>query len=543
MPNTTPRRIHAAFVGSVAVTLFVGLFLLAVAASRRLPGNSDNASEILQALSMLHGNVLLHGWNLGADTWWTLDGVAYAAGIILAGFTPALIHTVPAFLYVATSLLAALLAAAGLRGRHLWAALGVAIFLLALPSGQATIPAQYYLLQGPMHVATVGAALAAWGAVWLSLASKGTAARRWWLAGSVLLFTLAAANDPLVAVCGVLPAGLLLGARALRGEAVVHRDLTALGFAAATAGLVAGRILVRGAELAGGFSTIPFTPTVVGWSSIPLNAALVIRGLLSLFGANVFGLPLTSPGTIVRAVHLLVLGGLCWAAVDALRGTDEMARLMAAIFLVDCLAYLAYTSNPADATTARYLLPAWFAAPILLGRVFSQRLPSWAGPPSERRLRRGTGLAIAGAVLCSYIGGFAVWMQRPIPVSQDKLVGLWLEAHHLYHGLGEYWDSNIITVETSGRVAVRPVTAVNSSLVPRNLQTKTSWYGYTPATSRRCGAPSPTFLVTGLPGNPNPHSKAVLAAAVAHFGPPSQSHTLNGITVSVWPRNIVRCIS
>jgi hypothetical protein len=493
---------------------------------------------------MLRGNLFLRGWRIGTDTWWTVDILAYAVAIAVTGFTPAIIHTTPAFLYMAAITFAAMLAARSLEQRDKWIAATIAVMLLALPSGQAKIPAEYYLLQGPMHVGTIAFAFAGWLSLSLFVASPNAPkTTRWpWLLVSIVIFALDAANDPLTLVLGLLPSVADIAIRSFQGQRIVRRDLPALGALVSGAGFVAGRLLVYAVHFAGGFSTVPLAPTIVAWSDIPHNIGLVLKGMLSLWGANVFGRQLYAVGTSARIIHLLVGVAIVAASVKAVRSRDDVGRLMAMVFFVDGLAYFAYTSNPHDATTARYLLPAWFSGAIVLARA----VPEWGARfvlvERERAIRSVVLALCAGLVGGAYVAGYAAWMKEPIPVNAQAVLGEWLAEHHLYVGLGEYWDSNIITLETEDRVKVRPVTVAGNVLVPRPLQTKSTWYRGDSEHSRNCGAEGRTFLVTGLPGTPNAHSRAVRAAAVARFGQPARTYHVDGFTVYIWTRNIVSCL-
>src|SRR5262245_34118592 len=60
----------------MAVGMLAGCAILFVGylyASRFVPNNSDNASMILEAQAMLHGNAILHGWYLPPDSFITSE--------------------------------------------------------------------------------------------------------------------------------------------------------------------------------------------------------------------------------------------------------------------------------------------------------------------------------------------------------------------------------------------------------------------------------------------------------------------------------------
>jgi len=69
------RRDHWLARKSAVVCGWVGLgLLLAVAIarlSRQVPLNSDQASSVLEGWAMAHGNLLLGGWTLPSDSFFT----------------------------------------------------------------------------------------------------------------------------------------------------------------------------------------------------------------------------------------------------------------------------------------------------------------------------------------------------------------------------------------------------------------------------------------------------------------------------------------
>ena len=58
-------------------------------------------------------------------------------------------------------------------------------------------------------------------------------------------------------------------------------------------------------------------------------------------------------------------------------------------------------------------------------------------------------------VLLGYLGGLAHEVVQPAAPPDNSQIASWLEAHHLRYGLGGYWESSIVTVETGSQVKVR----------------------------------------------------------------------------------------
>jgi hypothetical protein len=82
---------------------------------------------------------------------------------------------------------------------------------------------------------------------------------------------------------------------------------------------------------------------------------------------------------------------------------------------------------------------------------------------------------LAGLLAC-YVIGLGYGMAQPAKTDSEQPVVAWLEAHHLTTGLGTYAESNVITMDSGGRVAVRTVAWQLPRAVPRAYESKASWY-------------------------------------------------------------------
>ena len=105
------------------------------------------------------------------------------------------------------------------------------------------------------------------------------------------------------------------------------------------------------------------------------------------------------------------------------------------------------------------------------------------GPPAPARARAGSPLARraravaygAGVVvLAGYLGGLAHDVAQPASPPAFARVASWLQAHHLRYGLGGYWESSIVTVQTDGQVKVRAL--LKATLEPDLWLAKPAWY-------------------------------------------------------------------
>ena len=123
-------------------------------------------------------------------------------------------------------------------------------------------------------------------------------------------------------------------------------------------------------------------------------------------------------------------------------------------------------------------------------------------------------------------------VQQPAHDANWQLAA-WLQANHLRYGLGDYWNANAITLDSSNQVQVRAVSRVGDKLEQRPWYSESSWYD--PARH------DATFLVT--PGPASVCSPGTPAGwqgvARGMFGPPSATYHVGGFFVLVWHENLL----
>src|SRR5581483_736991 len=101
----------------------------------------------------------------------------------------------------------------------------------------------------------------------------------------------------------------------------------------------------------------------------------------------------------------------------------------------------------------------------------------------------------------------------------------WLDAHSLTNGMAPYWDASTVTVESRGRLPVRPVIVDGARIRPFYYYAAAKWF--TPA---RPPAQS-SFLVY----QPNaPWGGVDAGSATTSFGRPSSVTDIGVWRVLVW---------
>ena len=89
------RRNSLSAVAAVAASVGV-VFVLYAAGVHAAAAISDGASVALEGQAIGNGHVLLHGWALSYDSFWTLDALFYTLASVLVGIRPSLLFAVPA---------------------------------------------------------------------------------------------------------------------------------------------------------------------------------------------------------------------------------------------------------------------------------------------------------------------------------------------------------------------------------------------------------------------------------------------------------------
>ena len=123
---------------AAAATAALGLLLAVAIArlSRQVPLNSDQASSVLEGWAMAHGNVLLSGWTLPSDSFFTDKLPLLALLERFQGLTSAVEYEAAGLLGAGVVLAGIWLAGGRLRGRTR------AVAMLVTVTMPITIPSQ-----------------------------------------------------------------------------------------------------------------------------------------------------------------------------------------------------------------------------------------------------------------------------------------------------------------------------------------------------------------------------------------------------------------
>jgi hypothetical protein len=517
--QTLPRRLAwpALFTAAGIV-----LFLCYLGMSSTVPANSDGAANALQAWAMLHGNLLLHGWQLSDVSFYTTELPEYMLVELVRGLNSGVVHAAAALTYTLLVLLAALLAKGRATGAEAWVRMGVAGGLLLSP--QLGVGTQVLILS-PDHVGTAAAVLVAW----LLL---DRAPRRWWVPVAVgLLLAWVLVADALVLFIGIVPL-LVVGLVRAYQQIIAQRHRPSAAWyelslvAASLAALVVGLAVPALIHAAGGYSVLPVPQHLALISQMRTRLRLTAQGLLLLFGADFVGLrPGVSAGLVL--LHLIGVALAVWAVCVAVRrflyGSELVVQLLVAGTLIIVAAYLFWRQVPGIGYSHE-MAPALPFAAVLAGRLLAGRLMSARLVP------------VAAAVLVGYVltlGGNA--LAHPAPDSDHRLTAF-LAAHHLRYGLSGYWQADAMTLATGDQIQVRALQVNRDSVSASHWESDAIWYD-----PRRYDA-SFVLLFSGQPGFSGEAGLTPFDPASqirATFGPPARAYRLGRYTVLVWHRNLL----
>jgi len=473
------------------------LFAAYLRLSKTYPENSDEANILLMAADMLHGNVDLSGWNVSDVPFITTELPEIALLVRLFGLHLNTAHIAAALTYtvvVATGMLLAKGKGSGVR-----AVTRMAIALAVMLAPQPGVGV-FVLIFSVGHIGTSAPVMLTWlvldrwpdarpmaktasvsGARPASLPG-GTTPRtprmgRWYVPVIVaVLLAWALMADPLVLVIAIVP---LLVVTALRRES----SLLAAAGGAYLAAWCGARLL----HAAGGYTQQPVPFALDPVSTWYAHSRIVAHGLLEMFGA--FFLPgnainYLGPGNYVAApplsglpevVAVTRLGLLALAALGACatarrffrRDADLVNQLLLVGVVANLAAYIPSSLADHTALNAREFAPVLPFAAALTARTLGDRL-------GERMTGNRVVAAAMCAVFCWYCGGLA--HQAAAPAAPDPVANLeaFLVKHHLTDGIGGYWDSSVITVDTGGAITIRAVT--QGCLQPYDWESKPAWY-------------------------------------------------------------------
>jgi len=475
------------------------------------PKNSDDATAVLQAQDILHGNLLLHGWVNPPDSGYTTFIPLYVLGGLFTAHMAVLMYVLPPITYVMIVIVCGAITWTSTANKHrLLSTLLVAI-VIALPSLFGRTDAGPPVQTAGDHQSTILLVLIAF--YLLSIRKSFGLA--------LLPLILAPIGDPMATWIGIPAVGLV-------GLLLLSRGQKRLGWRlviCAATSLIIAKLLIALIPMLGGFDSTPgdLRSRFVSLDNLSGNVRLFIESVLALFGANPFGLPVAAFDTAIVLIHLGVLIFIIWiiweVARTASQETDPLKLLLLTALILNVIAFV-FSTAPTNLASARYLPTLTIFGALLAGLCWHDvgisAKPLWLATP---------------IVMIAFLIPFGRQMVRPIQDPQPQAdfvppdprgVAEFLEANHLTEGYGSYWCASIFMVLSDGKVKVPPV-----AFGPQGLLAPLLWWSarqwYDMKNARFLIFKDESFGVNRV-------------TAISTWGPPSETKDLDGYTILIWPR-------
>jgi hypothetical protein len=510
-------------VGALILLPAALLFYLYLRVAATAPMNSDGANNALQAWDMLHGHLLLHGWVIGDATYYTFELPIFAVSEGMIGLGAETVRLGDAIVYFLVVSAATLLACRGdlggyVRGRTAIVRCGIILTAMGVPLTVSTI---MVMMNSPDHIGTCAILLGAFLLADLAGARSKKGRGKYLPVWLGVVLTLGQLGDATVLYVGAVSVLLISGYRMWRQRGVRNLDgAIALAAALSYPAELLIRLLCR---VLGGYTMIPpqtgLAPIGQWWS----NAVVTWHNLGVVYGIV--------PGVTVRNTHSelsTILGSLAALAtvfgfvqvVRRWRTAGRGAQILCVAIVVNLVSYTVSTiPNLGNAREVVFVLPA--------GAV----LAAWAarGPVLERRW---VVVPVAAVLALTAFVPTALTAAGPPANSRQVVLGQWLKAHNLTYGIGGYWDSSAVSVESGDAVEVRAVWLYQGNFDGYSWEAKASWYD--PA------ANDARFFITDPT---DPVDEITPAEVEAVYGKPVAIYTVATRVILVYDKNLLEKVA
>jgi hypothetical protein len=441
---------HPRLTAAVGLVLcYIVLFLLYWRLSLTLEKSSDDACYVLEGLDVVRGNLLLRGWTLPLDSFYTIIVPFYALGALLTRNTSILMYILPAAEY--SLLVVMCIAIAWKNVIPEYRLVSVIIILLAIgcPSYPAGPPNE-----AAGHISTV---------IFITAAFYLLSTGRFLLAAVILV--LADVGDPFALWIGNISIALvglrLMVVEKWRGAKLLILTVTCV---------LLSKLMLLAISLGHGYKIeVGETRSAfVSLGRLGHNFYLLCESVLDLFGANFFGRQVLSLETGLILVHMVAFVFIFWALIKLISGPIDQHEIIPALLMtaivVDIAAFL-FSDIPVDIDSARFL------SPVLIYGVLLVAL-SWYRLGIEHKYL----WVVLPVMICAYLTSFGMRVAEPVAPAPTEVFS-YLESKGVTDGYGGYWSAGLLTVLSNERFTVRQVVPrLGGKLGPYKWVSAADWY-------------------------------------------------------------------
>jgi hypothetical protein len=432
------------------------LFALYLRIKVSMAPDSDAANNALQAWDMLHGHILLHGWLTGDVPFYTFELPLVALVEVFFGLHNVAMHVSMALVYLIITGCAVAITVTDSRGYARTARAGLVVAVLAAPV--LTVTEAWIPLGFPDHFGTTVFLLVS------CLLIDRAPSRRFTAPLLCVILVAGQIGDVTVRYVAVPAIIVTCAYRVVAARRIKTGDAANLLAAAVSLPLAtAVRALMRhfGSYLLAAPKT-GIAP-VSEWS---YNWALTWHSVRMLFG--IAAEPGSAPvgktaifGWACLAVAVVGAARVIWRWHRARRAEQVLLLAIVANVIVYAFSTLPTPRDPHD-----------IAGLLAAGAILGAR----ALVP-DRIAGRVTALVVTCAALIAALLPLSLVAAARSP-KVTPIAGLtsWLEAHGLRYGLGGYWDSSVISLQSGGQVLVRAVGNHEGRITPDAWEVNFLWY-------------------------------------------------------------------
>jgi hypothetical protein len=500
---SAPTRTRAALAWAAGAAALFALYLRIKLAGAP---SSDPANNALQAWDMLHGHVLLHGWILGDVTFYTLELPLMALAEVFFGLHDIAVHVTVALTLLIVTACAVAIAVAGSTGAARTVRAGVVAAMIAAP---VLIVSDTWITLGfPDHTGTTVFLLAACLLI-------GRRPVRWFTAPVLCLILVAGQLGDVTVRYVAVPAVIVVSAC----QVVARRTIKggdAANLVAATAALPLATEVRALMRHFGGYLMASPQTRLAPYSQWGQNAGYTWHSVRLLFGT--VAAPEAGPVGVAAIFGWACLAVAVAGALRVLwrwRRARRAEQLLVVAIVANIVTYLVSTLPTPDT-------PHDIVAVLPAGAILGAR----ALVPARIRGRLTARAATCVAVAAALVPLSLVAAARPPAVPRVASLTAWLEAHGLRYGLGGYWDSSAVTLDSGGQVVVRAVEKANGQVTPNPWETNLLWYD-----PSRYYANFVIFEVTG---------NSLGQQAMSYFGTPVSINRVGAWDVAVYDTNVLQ---
>lgn len=482
--------------------IFIILFLMLYKVSTTVDLTSDFASIVLEAQSVLSGNIFLTGWSLTNISFYTTDLPFYVLFMIFTGFKHQLMNLVPTFIYVGVILLSLYLSIRHMEKKHAPLAITTLLILLAFP---APFTSQIVLV-GPIHMGTILIMLVAF----VFLVQNGRYSS--WL--YALFMMLAIFGDSLAFFTGAVPVFLGYVIHLFRTSDKSEKKKSISILLLTIISVVTAQVLLKLVDALGGFKITPLKMEFIQYEQLFPNIVATFKWIISIYGVNFFGSPLINPSLPGIMLHIPLFIFVLVVAFRAIRrvwtSSDTLNNVLVIAMIINLAAYILSTPYASDSLTARYIMPMFVFSAILSARNV------------ELISKLNHKYVLAGLLALFFLVFLPQLVAEP-KANQHKELTDYLEQQHLTSGYGTFWIAALSTVESDGKVTIRTVAENQGKIAPHLWFAQKEWYTK-PA----------NFVVFDESNWGNVNEELLLK----NFGPVLDKKSIGPYTIMVWDKDI-----